>query len=121
MRTAHLTKLTTSFSPFSPFAKTARLFLTLLPPNAHHRIAISQSLLPRDSNAPAFLELAFKDGKTLKYKWGDRGAIEAEVDSTQSGEKEKFTRKEKIVRLQDIIEEVNRHERLLERKEELAG
>ncbi|ETI26308.1 hypothetical protein G647_03085 [Cladophialophora carrionii CBS 160.54] len=94
MITTYLTSLKATFNPFSPSSKIPRLFLTLLPANAHKTLQIKSQALPRHSPEPSTLELGFKDGK--------KGM----------GEK---------VSLQDIVEEVNRHARGLARKEELSG
>jgi len=107
MKTAYLTTLTTRFNPFQPTSKVPRLFLSLLPPSAHRSIKISTTQLPRSSNLPATLELGFKDGKTMKFSWG--------------GEAVERGKKAENVKLQDIVEEVDRHARVLGRKEELAG
>ncbi|EXJ56678.1 hypothetical protein A1O7_07022 [Cladophialophora yegresii CBS 114405] len=95
MITTYLTTLRATFNPFSPSSKIPRLFLTLLPANAHKTLQIKSQALPRYSHEPSTLELGFKDGKV-------------------QGPGEKVT-------LQDIVEEVNRHARGLARKEELSG
>ena len=120
MRTAHLTTLTTTFSPFSACARVPRLLLTLLPANAHHRIRITQKVLPRlpaGQPAPsASLELGFKDGKVLTYRWE-----EGDLRKRRRGEVEGGKKVQKAVKVADIVEEVDRHERMLERREELSG
>ena len=113
MKTAHLTTLTTQFSPFSSLSKTPRLFLSMLPPTAYKNVKITQKLLPRNSPLPATLELGWKDGKVLKYVWAAKSEIETEAESGKKGEGK--------VKLMDIVEEVERHERMLARKEELDG
>lgn len=116
MKTTYLTSLSTTLSPFSPHAKTARLILTLLGPQARGRIAIKTTLLPRSEalTAPATLEMGFKDGKTMKWTWSPRGR-------GKEGEEEKKKKKEEEAKMGDVIEEVERHYRGLARKEELAG
>ena len=69
-------------------------------------------MLPRASAQPSFLELGFKDGKKLKWEW-------TEEDVT--GGVGKDGKEKKLVKLEDVVEEVNRHARILGRKEELAG
>lgn len=113
MKTTYLTTLTASFNPFSRTAVVPRLILSLLKPDAHKTIAIKSIQLPRSSTQPASLVLGFKDGKTLKYLW-------AEDEVGKSAATERNTKK-KSVKLQDIVEEVERHTRILGRKEELAG
>ncbi|KEF59301.1 uncharacterized protein A1O9_04145 [Exophiala aquamarina CBS 119918] len=98
MKTTYLTSLSASFNPFLPTSKIPRLVLSLLPAAAHRTIKIKSTQLPRSSTAPSTLELAFKDGKTLKYSW----PIET-------------------VKLRDIIWEVDRHARVMARQEDLKG
>lgn len=69
---------------------------------------IKTTQLPRASTQSALLELGFKDGKTMKWEWKGEGP---KVGGKIEGE----------AGLQDIIEEVNRHARILGRKEELQG
>lgn len=60
MITKFLTEVSTRLNPFSVGAKPARLFLTYLPPNARSSgMAISTTLLPRDSAEPSSLRLKF--------------------------------------------------------------
>ncbi|EXJ87067.1 hypothetical protein A1O3_04025 [Capronia epimyces CBS 606.96] len=110
MITTYVTSLKVAFNPFLATSKVPRLFLTLLPPEAHKTIKITTAQFPRTSTASALLELGFKDGKTMKYTW--------EIESSSAEDK---TTKTKKVGLNDIVEEVNRHARGLARKEELTG
>ncbi len=60
MITRFITDVTTRFNAFSPQAKTARLFLTLLPPNARASgIRISTQLLAKASTEPSSLVVRF--------------------------------------------------------------
>lgn len=111
MITSYITTLKTTFNPFHATSKIPRLFLTLLPPAAHRTVKISTTQLPRASTAPAILEIGFKDGKTVKYNWTAEAPEKAEGNATKA----------KRVSLQDIVEEVNRHARVMARKQELAG
>ena len=94
--TRFLTSITTTFSPFQPTSRTARLFLSYLPPSAHSSVAVKTTLLPRTSTQPATLSLTFKDGKVLDF------------DLEKAG-------------IREVLEEVRRHGRGLGRKEELSG
>jgi large subunit ribosomal protein L53 len=107
MKTSYLTTLTARFNPFTPSAKVPRLVLSLLGPSAQKTVKISTTQLPRSSVEPSVLELRFKDGKTMKWAWGGE-VVEGEKKKKQAGVK-------------DIVEEVDRHARVLRRKEELAG
>jgi len=113
MRTTYLTSLRTAFNPFSRTSHVPRLFLQLLPVNAHKSIKITQSVLPRTTKNPATLELGFKDGKTMTFSWVER--VKGQQTFAADGKEEKPTQ------LADIVEEVERHARILGRKEELQG
>jgi len=105
MKTAYITSLTTRFNPFTRSAKVPRLVLSLLGPSAQNTVKISTTQLPKSSAEPSILELGFKDGKTMKWAWDAQGT---EIGKKQAG-------------IKDIVEEVDRHARVLKRKEELAG
>ena len=107
MKTAYLTTLTTRFNPFTPSAKVPRLVLSLLGPSAQKTVKINTTQLPRSSSEPSILELGFKDGKTMKWTWGEQ--------VSEGGKRKEQTG------IKDIVEEVDRHARVLKRKEELAG
>ncbi|KAK5113123.1 hypothetical protein LTR62_003702 [Meristemomyces frigidus] len=98
MHTKYLTAVTTTFSPFNPRSgKTVRNFLASLPPNARSTMAISVKMFGQsESNTPATLALKFKDGKEM--------ALDVEK-----------------MKLKEIQIEVDRHSRVLRRKEELSG
>lgn len=112
MKTTYLTSLTTSFDPFTGAAKVPRLLLTFLSADAFKAINVKITQLPRNSPQPATLELGFKDGKSLKYSW---------LDKSKMPKLEKGQKREKPITLGDIVGEINRHARLTQRKEELAG
>ncbi len=114
MKTTYLTSLSTSLSPFSPHSKVARLILTLLPADARTLIAIKTSLLPRSAalTNPATLEMGFKDGTKMQWRWEPKRRPREE-----NAEK----KRQEPVKLKDVIEEVDRHWRALKRKEDLAG
>lgn len=109
MKTTYLTTLHAAFNPFSRTGIVPRLFLNLLPANAHKTIAIKTTQLPRGSPQPAALELGFKDGNKLKYTW-------PELSKEQVAAAE-----QKPPSIHDIVAEVDRHARITGRKEELAG
>jgi large subunit ribosomal protein L53 len=97
MLTRYLTSVSISFNPFSPLSKTPRLLLALLPPNARSAMKITTTILPRDSQDPGSLELKFKDGKEMRMELG------------------------KKLKIKDVVEEVDRHSRMLGREEDLKG
>jgi large subunit ribosomal protein L53 len=109
MKTTYLTQLSCAFNPFSRTAIVPRLFLGMLPANAHKTIQIKTTQLPRNATQPAFLELGFKDGKKMKYEWK-----EMTHEEFQNAEQKPAT-------IHDVVAEVDRHARITGRKEELAG
>ncbi|CZS91125.1 mitochondrial ribosomal protein L44 [Rhynchosporium agropyri] len=96
MITRFLTEVSTVFNPFSPKAKTARIFLSFLPGNARQSMKVDTKLLPRNSQERSFVALKFKDGKELK------------LDAEKLG-------------IKGVVDEVDRHSRILARQEELNG
>lgn len=97
MITRFLTDVRVTFNPFSPRSKSARLFLSLIPPNARaDGMKIESTMLPRTSKAPATLGVKFKDGKEINLDLS-------------------------TMRIPQVVEEVDRHSRSLARKEELNG
>ncbi|TID16338.1 mitochondrial ribosomal protein L44 [Venturia nashicola] len=91
-----LTDVTVKFNPFSPKSKAARIFLSLLPPDARQTMKISVAQLPRASEEKATLAIKFKDGKEMSFD-------------------------PEIVKIKKVVEEVDRHSRLLARQEELTS
>ncbi|KAK1986397.1 39S ribosomal protein L53/MRP-L53 [Colletotrichum cereale] len=96
MITKFMTEITTKFNPFSPTAKSARLFLSFIPPTARSSgMAIKTVLLPRTSTEPPSLFVKFKDGKEMS------------IDCEKMG-------------IKNIIEEVDRHSRGLQKQADLS-
>ncbi|KAF2013385.1 hypothetical protein BU24DRAFT_424388 [Aaosphaeria arxii CBS 175.79] len=97
MITRFITDVRVKFNPFSPRSKPARIFLSLIPPSARAEgMKIESKILPRASKEPSTLALKFKDGKEMNL----------ELDK---------------MRIPEVMEQVNRHSRILARKEELSG
>ncbi|KAH7026514.1 39S ribosomal protein L53/MRP-L53-domain-containing protein [Microdochium trichocladiopsis] len=95
MITRFITEVNTKFNPFSAASRATRLFLSALPPQARAQgMVINTTLLPRGATDPASLSVKFKDGKELK------------LDSEKLG-------------IKDIIEEVERHSRSLQKQASL--
>ena len=59
MITKHFTEVTTKFNPFAKKAKTCRIFLAHLPPNARQFMKINAQVLPRGSKENSFLHVKF--------------------------------------------------------------
>ncbi|KAM0799339.1 mitochondrial ribosomal protein L44 [Usnea florida] len=96
MITKHIVEVTTRFNPFTKPSKTCRVFLAHLPANARTTMKINTTVLKRDSTEPTFLELKFRDGKVMQL----------------NTEKLKFN---------DVVEEADRHSRVLNRQADLAS
>lgn len=97
MITRFITEVKTAFNPFSPKAKTARLFLSFLPPDARSNgMLISTQLLARTSTVPSSLNVKFKDGKEMNL----------DCENTA---------------IKGIIDEVDRHSRSLQKAADLNG
>ncbi|KAK3695156.1 39S ribosomal protein L53/MRP-L53-domain-containing protein [Podospora appendiculata] len=95
MITRFITDVSTRFNPFSARSKSARLFLSFLPPTARSSgMTITTKLLARTSTEPSSLTVKFKDGKELNF------------DSDAMG-------------IKSLIEEVDRHSRILQKQFDL--
>ncbi|KAK4170244.1 39S ribosomal protein L53/MRP-L53-domain-containing protein [Cladorrhinum sp. PSN259] len=98
MITSFITQVSTKFNPFSAASKPARLFLAFLPPNARSSggMTIQTQLLPRNSTEKPTLYVKFKDGKEMN------------LDPSALG-------------IKSIVEEVDRHSRILQKAADLAN
>ena len=59
MISRYLTDVRVQFNPFSKRTKVARIFLTLLPANAHQTMKITKTVIPMDKPERAALFLQF--------------------------------------------------------------
>ena len=114
MITRFITEVSTTFNPFLPRAKTARLFLSFLPPNARQTMKIDTKLLPRTSRDPSFIKLKFSKLylKPPARFFPDTGIAEDGKQMKLDAEK---------LGIKGVVEEVDRHSRILSRQEELNG
>jgi len=95
MITRFITEVSTKFNPLSPKAKAARLFLASLPPNVRQNgMTVNTTLLPRTSDEPSTLYVKFKDGKEMNLNCENMG-------------------------IKGLIEEVDRHSRMLQKQSDL--
>ena len=115
MITKHITEVTTKFNPFKKPAKTCRVFLAHLPANARQSMKINTKVLARDSAEPSSLKLKFSTSAGLRNYLGR----EVLTISTEDG-KEMSLDTEKMG-INDVVEEVDRHSRMLNRKADLGG
>ncbi|KAI4127786.1 MAG: hypothetical protein LQ347_004450 [Umbilicaria vellea] len=96
MITKFITDVSTKFNPFSKRGKTCRIFLAHLPASARRTMKINIIILPRTSREGSTLRLKFKDGKEMQL-------------DTQK------------LSINDVMEEVDRHTRMLNRQADLMG
>jgi len=96
MMTRFITDVSTKFNPFSPRARTVRLFLSLLPATARaDGVHITTQLLPRHSAEPNSLYVKFKDGKEMNLDCENLG-------------------------IKGVVEEIGRHSRILQKHQDLS-
>lgn len=96
MITRFITEVSTVFNPFKKPASTCRKFLAHLPANARQTTKINIKVLPKNSQEACLIKLKFKDGKEMDLDPGN-------------------------LSIKDVMEEVDRHSRLLKRQADLAG
>jgi large subunit ribosomal protein L53 len=122
-----LTDVTVKFNPFSPRSKAARIFLSLLPPNARQTMKISVAQLPKTSEEKATLAVKFSKWCLLPGQRGIyslcgvyRQTVKPKLTwAIEDGKEMKFD--PETVKIKKVIEEVDRHSRLLARQEELTS
>lgn len=129
MITRYLNEVTTVFNPFSPKAKTARLFLSFLPPNARALgMKVNTRMLPRISKEPSFVELKFSKKLLGLSVWGlsftfmvffFSGEQSTDNELLEDGKEMKLDAEK--LGIKGVVEEVDRHSRILSRQEELTG
>lgn len=118
MITKFMTEITARFNPFSTCAKPARLFLTLLPPNARTSgTVINTVLLPRTSNEAGSVAVKFSMGHYLcEPQFNvDEGANKLVAED---GKELKFNTSKYTIK--GLVEEVDRHSRKLQKKADLT-
>ncbi|THC98000.1 hypothetical protein EYZ11_002502 [Aspergillus tanneri] len=99
-----ITSLRTTFNPFARTARPCRLLLSLLrnpsttPASSPTHIDIKVTQLPRQSTQPPEITVGFKGGKELKIEVGKRQ-----------------------MKIGDVVEEIARVGRVIEREESLKG
>jgi len=94
MITKYLTAVSAKINPFSRRSHSIRLFLSMIPADARNGIEIKTKIVPKIS--PSSLDLRFKDGK------------EIQVDL-------------KGTTIHELVDQVDRHSRMLARQEDLSG
>ena len=116
MITRFLTSVSTAFSPFNPKSgKTARNFLALLPPNARSSMAINIKMLSKvEANKPCVLALKFSINPRILLVPPNRLPRVTEDGKEMNLDLE-------TLKIKEVMTEVDRHSRMLGRKEELAG
>ena len=73
-------------------------------------MTISQNVLPASSPSPSGVLIGFKDGKEIKY-----------VEQTKQSDNTDGSWNLSTASVRDVIDDVNRHSRILARKDELGG
>jgi len=142
MITKYLTSLTVSFNPLSPRAahRVPRLLLSFVPPAARTTgVVIKSIIIPTSAgqDVPSSVTLSFKDGKELRFLEVTRPVVKTrnkgkgkKVDVVEKDGEGKVAAPVTVVPegvfdlgklgIRDVVEEVDRHSRVLKRKEELG-
>jgi large subunit ribosomal protein L53 len=127
MITRYLTEVSTVFNPFSPRAKTARLFLSFLPGNARATMKVDTKILPRTSRERSFVQVKFSTSRLGRLPRQEEASdyrslyiwISANTLPTEDGKEMKLDSEQ--LGIKGVIEEVDRHSRILARQDELNG
>lgn len=119
MITRYLKTVTATFNPMSGTSahKLPRIFLSFLGSDARTAsgggLTIKANVLPNRPGQVSMLALSFKDGKEMRW-------VQHKMESPQYSQDESVWNLSQV-RMRDIEEEVDRHSRVLKRKEDLAG
>jgi large subunit ribosomal protein L53 len=112
MHSRFITEVSAVFNPFSPKAKTARLFLSFLPPDARQTMKVNTKLLPRASRDPSLVQVKFSE-------FASSANLTILTKASEDGKDMKLD--PEVLGIKGVLEEVNRHSRILARQEELSG
>lgn len=124
MITRFITEVSTAFNPFRKPAGTCRKFLAHLPANARQNMKINTKVLPKDSREPCLLKLKFSRFSTLlspRYKWSRGVNLESVADAVSAEDGKEMDLDPEKLSIKDVMEEVDRHSRLLKRQADLTG
>lgn len=66
----YISNVTIAFNPFSPRARTARLFMSLLPPDARTMMKVNTKVLPRTSELGGSIHVVFSMYTYERKNWG---------------------------------------------------
>lgn len=122
MITKHLATITAAFNPLKPVPahKIPRLLLSFISPSARAPggVKVSQEILPASSPRPSEITLAFRDGRELKFlEMTRKGKSVGKADAKPADGVFDLGK----LGIKDVVEEVDRHSRMLQRKAELSG
>lgn len=136
MITRFITDVTTRFNPFTARSKSARLFLSFLPPTARSSgMNITAQMLPRASTEPSTLLVKFstshayrvvhpmKEGDSIERDRQSKEWLEllhANPDAIQTEDGKELNIDCEAMGIKSIIEEVDRHSRALQKAADLA-
>jgi len=122
MITRYFTSTTISFNPFVRGGRTARIFASLLPPDARATgVKVTTTVLPRDSKVGGTVEVVFSECPWVgETRGGGRGGCRSNGGARLEDGKEVKLDTTKMT-IADVVEQMDRHSRGLERADELAG
>jgi large subunit ribosomal protein L53 len=114
MMTKYLTEITARINPFNKRARSARVLLSLVGGEARARgLLIRNVVLPRASQEPPVLE--------LKFSPSPPSVLDVQVANGEKEDGKELKMDLRVARISDIVDEVDRHSRMLARKEDLYG
>src|SRR5437762_4543942 len=111
MITRFITNVSTKFNPFSKCSKTIRSFLAMLPATAQRTMKINTTILPKLSNEASILHLKFS-----MYSPGKPSYTGSVLKAFPIEDGKEMTLDAENMGIKDVMEEVNRHSRILSRQ-----
>lgn len=121
-----VTEVRTKFNPFSPSARPARLFLAYLPPDARASgMSITTTLLPKASTEPPLLQVKFSrflvaPVRTHQGLYLCRVASFPNCDHLRTEDGKELNLESEKLGIKGILEEIDRHCRVLQKQADLS-
>ena len=120
MLTRFITNVTAKFNPFSAKARTARLFISFLPPNVRtDGMIITTKLLPRNSTEPSSLYVKFSKSPPFERDTAVSGVASSMLILAVAEDGKEMNLDVENMGIKGVVEEVDRHSRTLQKQADL--
>jgi large subunit ribosomal protein L53 len=114
-----ITTVSAKFNPFTRSQRMPRIFLSMLPPTARTSMKISVAQLPRESAENGSLSLTFSTYLKIRVDGCKVCREQKDWCAVEDGKEMSFD--PETIKIKDVVAEVDRHSRMLARKEDLTS